>query len=92
VKKSGNARFHGQNKLLSWHMAAPHLGNFNQVATYRNSSNNTRKFNPQSVFNKNSPHAHMKLEFDVLGVARKLVKYVAHVSKKKIEKKCSKRK
>jgi hypothetical protein len=35
------------------------------------------------VFNKNSPQAHMELELDVLGVHRKLVKYVVHLSKRK---------
>jgi hypothetical protein len=38
------------------------------------------------IFNKNSPRAHTKLELDVLGVHGKLVKYVVHSSKKKIEK------
>jgi hypothetical protein len=36
--------------------------------------------------NKNSPHAHTKSEFDVLGVAGKLVKYVVFLFKRKIEK------
>jgi hypothetical protein len=35
------------------------------------------------VFNKNSPRAHTELELDVLGVHRKLVKYVVHSSKRK---------
>jgi hypothetical protein len=30
------------------------------------------------VFNKTSPRAHTELELDVLGVHRKLVKYVVH--------------
>jgi hypothetical protein len=34
------------------------------------------------VFNKNSPQAHMESELGVLGVHRKLVKYVIHSSKK----------
>jgi hypothetical protein len=37
------------------------------------------------LFNKNLPQAHMELEFDVLGVHGKLVKYV--VQKKKLKKK-----
>jgi hypothetical protein len=37
------------------------------------------------VFNKNSPRAHTKSELGVLGVHGKLVKYVVHSSKKKIE-------
>jgi hypothetical protein len=42
--------------------------------------------NLKSVLNKNSPWAHTELEFDVLGVSRKLVKYVVHLSQKKFEK------
>jgi hypothetical protein len=38
------------------------------------------------VFNKNSPRAHTELELGVLGVHGKLVKYVVHLSKRKIEK------
>ena len=34
--------------------------------------------NLQFILNKNSPQAHMESEFDVLGVARKLMKYVVH--------------
>jgi hypothetical protein len=37
------------------------------------------------VFNKNSPRAHRESELDMLGVHGKLVKYVVHLSKKKIE-------
>jgi hypothetical protein len=35
------------------------------------------------VFNKTSPWAHTELEFDMLGVHGKLVKYVVHSSKRK---------
>jgi hypothetical protein len=42
------------------------------------------------VFNKNSPWAHMESELDVLGVHGKLLKYVVHSSKRKIEKKIKK--
>jgi hypothetical protein len=38
------------------------------------------------VFNKNSPRAHTESELGVLGVHGKPVKYVVHLSKKKIEK------
>jgi hypothetical protein len=41
----------------------------------------TKKTNLQSILNKNSPQAHMELEFDGLGVSRKLMKYVVHFSK-----------
>jgi hypothetical protein len=39
--------------------------------------------NLQPVLNKNSPGAHMELKFDMFGVAKKLVKYVVHLSKRK---------
>jgi hypothetical protein len=53
------------------------------MAACRSSSKNIGKMNLIPVFNKNSPHAHMELEFDVLVVHGKLVKYVVHLSKKK---------
>jgi hypothetical protein len=49
----------------------------------RSSSENTRKMNSIPVLNKTSPQAHTKVELDVLGVYRKLVKYVLHLSKRK---------
>jgi hypothetical protein len=49
----------------------------------RSSLENTGKMSLILVFNKNSPRAHMELEFNVLGVHRKLVKYVVHLSKRK---------
>jgi hypothetical protein len=36
--------------------------------------------NLQPILNKTSPWAHMESELDMLGVARKLVKYVAYLS------------
>jgi hypothetical protein len=36
-----------------------------------------------TILYKNSLGAHTKLEFDVLGVARKLVKYLVHLFKRK---------
>jgi hypothetical protein len=53
------------------------------MAACRNSSKNTRKMNLKPVLNKTSPRAHMELEFDMLGVPGKLVKYVVHLSKRK---------
>jgi hypothetical protein len=44
------------------------------MTPYRNSSKNIGKMNLQFILNKNSPWAHMELESNVLGVARKLVK------------------
>jgi hypothetical protein len=42
----------------------------------RSSSENTEKMNLQPILNKTSPWAHMELEFDMLGVPGKLLKYV----------------
>jgi hypothetical protein len=42
----------------------------------------TRNMNLQPVLNKNSTRALMELEFDVLGIAMKLLKYVVHLSKR----------
>jgi hypothetical protein len=39
--------------------------------------------NFKPILNKTSPRAHTELEFDVLGIPQKLVKYVAHLSKRK---------
>jgi hypothetical protein len=65
-KKVENPRVSGQNKLQP-------LGNFSHMDAYRISSKNTRKMDLQPILNKTSPWAHMELEFDVLGVAEKLV-------------------
>jgi hypothetical protein len=37
----------------------------------------------QSILNKHLPHANTDLEVDMLGVAKKLVIYVVHLSKRK---------
>jgi hypothetical protein len=50
------------------------------ATTCRSSSKNIGKVNIQPMLNKNSPWAHMETEFDVLGVAKKLVKIVLHLS------------
>jgi hypothetical protein len=39
--------------------------------------------NLKSILNKTSPRVHMELELGVLGVLKKLVKYVVHSSKRK---------
>jgi hypothetical protein len=52
----------------------------------RSSSENIGKMNLKLIFNKTSPRAHTESELDVLGVHKKLVKYVVHLSKRKIEK------
>jgi hypothetical protein len=41
-----------------------------------------KKMNLQPYLNKNSPQALMQTKFDVLGIAAKLVKYVAYLFKK----------
>jgi hypothetical protein len=56
------------------------------MAACKSSSENTRKMSLISIFNKNLPRAHTKSEFDVLGIHGKLVKYIVHLSKEKIEK------
>jgi hypothetical protein len=57
------------------------------MAACRSSSKNLGKMSFILVLNKASPRAHTKLELDVLGVHGKLVKYLVHSSKRKIEKK-----
>jgi hypothetical protein len=59
------------------------LGIFNHMAACRRSSEIAGKMNLKPIFNKNSPRAHTKSKFDVLGVHGKLVKYVIHSSKRK---------
>jgi hypothetical protein len=51
------------------------------MAACRSSSKNIRKMNLILFFNNTSPQIHMELELDVLGVHRKLVKYIVHSSK-----------
>jgi hypothetical protein len=51
------------------------------MAAYRNYSKNRGKMIVQPFFNRISPWAHTKLVFDMLGVARKFIKYIVHSSK-----------
>jgi hypothetical protein len=53
------------------------------MAACRNSSQNIGKMNLIPILNKISPWVHTELELEVLGVARKLVKYIIHMSKMK---------
>jgi hypothetical protein len=69
-----------------WHPTLQSLGNFSHIVACRSSYKNTRKMNLQPILNKNLPWIHMESKFDVLGITRKLVKYVVHSFKKKIEK------
>jgi hypothetical protein len=62
------------------------------MAACKSSLENTGKINLKPVLNKTSPLAHTELEFDVLGVPRKLVKYVVYLSKRKKEKKKKRKK
>jgi hypothetical protein len=90
VKKSEKPRFYGQNKLFFENHALQSLGSFSHMAACRSSLENTWKMSLILVFNKNSPRANIESELGVLGVHRKLVKYVVHLSKRKNEKKkCS---
>jgi hypothetical protein len=52
----------------------------------RSSSKNIGKMSLIPVFNKTSPRAHTKSELDMLGVHRKLVKYVVHSYKRNLKK------
>jgi hypothetical protein len=60
------------------------LGGFSYMVACRSFSENIGKMTFIPIFNKNLPRAHMELEFDMLGVDGKLVKYVVHSSKRKI--------
>jgi hypothetical protein len=53
------------------------------MAACRSSLENTGKMNLIYVLNKTSPRAHMESELDMLGVPKKLVKYVIHSPKRK---------
>jgi hypothetical protein len=53
------------------------------MAARRISLENTLKMNLKPILNKTSPWAHTELEFDMLGVIRKLAKYVVHLSNEK---------
>jgi hypothetical protein len=53
------------------------------MAACRGSSENAGKMSIMDIFNKNLPRACTELEFDVLGVNGKLVKYVVHLFKRK---------
>jgi hypothetical protein len=80
-KKNEKPRFYGQNKLFFENPTLQPLGNFSHMAACRSSLENTRKMSLIPIFNKNLPQPHTELE--LLGVHRKLVKYVVHLSKRK---------
>jgi hypothetical protein len=60
---------------------------FSSWTVCRSSSKNTRKMNLKPALIKTLPRAHTELEFDVLGIPRKLVKYEVYSSKRKYWKK-----
>jgi hypothetical protein len=64
-------------------MSKKRSGSFSHMAAWRSSSKNTEKMSLIPVFNKNLPRAHTESELDVLGVHRKLAKYVVHLSQRK---------
>jgi hypothetical protein len=83
VKKVKTQDFMGKTIFFLITLPFSHMSNFIHMAACRSSSKNTRKMNVKPILNKTSPRAHTELEFDVLGVPRKLVKYVVHLLKKK---------
>jgi hypothetical protein len=87
VKKSEKPRFNEQIKLFFENPALLPLGSFSHMAACRGSLENPGKLSLIPVFIKYLPRAHTESELDMLGVHRKLVKYVVHLSKRKIWKK-----
>jgi hypothetical protein len=81
IEKIINPRFYGQfNKLF----LAPYpsaFGQFKPQGCILEILKNYRKNEFTTYLNKNSRLAHTELEFDVLDVIGKLVKYVVHLSK-----------
>jgi hypothetical protein len=74
-----------QNSIVktNFYFGIQPLGNFGHMATCRSSSRNTRKMNLQSILNKKSRWDHMELGFDVLAIAKKLVKNEIYLFKNK---------
>jgi hypothetical protein len=84
MKKVKNQDFKGKtNFFLRTLLFSPCLGSFSHMATCRSSSKNIGKMNLIPILNKTSPRAYTESELDMLGVPRKLVKYVVHSSKRK---------
>jgi hypothetical protein len=78
-----NQDLNGQSKLFFENHALHPLGSFNHMVACRSSLENTRKMSLIPVFIKNLPRAHTESELDVLGIHKKLVKYLVHSSKRK---------
>jgi hypothetical protein len=83
IKKKWKTKILWAKQTIFWAPALQPLGSFSHMAACRSSSENTGKMSLIPVFNKNSPQAHTESELDMLGVYRKLVKYVVHSSKRK---------
>jgi hypothetical protein len=62
------------------------MGNVSHMATSRSSSKITKKLNLQPISNTELFPTHKKLELDVLGFAKKLVKDVIHLRRLNFEK------
>jgi hypothetical protein len=56
------------------------------MAACRSSSKNIGKMNFIPILNKTSPRAHIESELNMLSISGKLVKYVVHRPKEKVEK------
>jgi hypothetical protein len=82
LKKVDDQRLYSQKELIFWHPTLQPLGNFSHVSAYRSFPTNTWEINFQTILNKTLPQARMELEFDMLGVAGKLVRYVVYLQKK----------
>jgi hypothetical protein len=52
------------------------------MTAYWNSLKKSRKMDLQLILNKSSPWAHTNLEFNVVDIAKKLVKYVVYLFQK----------
>jgi hypothetical protein len=73
----------GRTNYSSLHPTLQPFGNFTHMVACWSSSKNMRNMSSELVFNKKSPEAHTKSDFDVLGVHGKLVKYVVPSTKRK---------
>ena len=85
-EKGEKPRFNGKNKLFFENLAFQPLKSFSHMAACRSSLENTWKMSLIPIFNKNLPRAHRESELHVLGVHRKLVKIVVHLSRRRKKK------
>jgi hypothetical protein len=86
VKKKWKFKILWAKQTIFENPALQPLCSFSHMAACRSSLENTGKMSLIPVFNKNLPRAHTESGLDVLGVHEKLVKYVVHLSKKKLKK------